>query len=773
MAIIDKSKAELIAKLQQGEQDSSNLKAVLDKEIRDLNTTIDLLQGKMINCDAVFESSPVAMFIIDETTNIVMVNLAAVKLCGGNEEEILQHRPGNALRCAHSSKDPRGCGYAPDCKLCNVRNGIESLIADGGNIAGAELEFNLIKNGKHQIVWMIVGVEPMIYNGSKHWCIALNDITEKRLIEEKLKEANALMRIAGGKVKLGGWSINLKENRSYWSDEVAAIHEMATGYSPSLEDAINFYAPEWRDKITKVFTDCSHKGIPFDEEMEIITASGKRRWIQTIGEPVRNETGEIVKVQGAFQDITKRKESEEELANIRATLVAAFEQSPVPMVFASMPDAKLQIINTACRELLGINDEIDPVEQKLTDFKPSYLDYDEIGNLTPLDKAPLTLALSGQVVLNQKRRIITKAGKTHWILVSATPIFSKKGNLIGAYLVMPDITQFKQTEEEFQKAKEKAEESEKRYRELLNNLTTGVVVHDADTSIILSNSRAAELLGISEDQMHGKVAMDPQWKFIFEDYTPLPLNEYPVMRIINSKNPIKNQVFGVFQSTDHIVWLIVNGFPFLDNSGEIVEIIISFVDITELKRIEEALRKNEERFNHAMKASTDGLFDWNLETNEIYYAPAWKKMLGYEDHELPNDFSVWEKTTDPEDVKKSWELQKKLISKQVDRFVLEFKMQHKDGHWVNILSRAGAIFNDTGKAIRIVGNHTDISDRKLAEKEIQKQLDELRRWYEVTINREGKVLELKKEVNELLKKSGEPVKYKSIFTDDTDVEIKT
>ncbi|TKB12337.1 PAS domain S-box protein [Desulforhopalus sp. IMCC35007] len=138
-----------------------------------------------------------------------------------------------------------------------------------------------------------------------------------------------------------------------------------------------------------------------------------------------------------------------------------------------------------------------------------------------------------------------------------------------------------------------------------------------------------------------------------------------------------------------------------------------------LKQQIEIRAEAEERFLLAMKASRDGLFDWNLETNEIYYSPAWKKMLGYEDHELPNDFSVWENTTDPEDVKKSWELQQKLISKKIDRFVVEFKMKHKDGHRVDILSRAEAFFNDSGQAIRIVGTHTNISDRKRAEEELR------------------------------------------------------
>ncbi len=141
---------------------------------------------------------------------------------------------------------------------------------------------------------------------------------------------------------------------------------------------------------------------------------------------------------------------------------------------------------------------------------------------------------------------------------------------------------------------------------------------------------------------------------------------------------------------------------------------------------EEALRISEERYDLAMEASHDGIFDWNLETNAIYYSPGWKKMLGYEDHELPNDFSVWEKTTLAEDVEKSWKLQQKVISGEVDRFVTEFKMRHKDGHWVDILSRANAVFNKNGKAVRMVGTHTDISLRKKAEIKLRDEKEQIR-----------------------------------------------
>ncbi|HAD81542.1 TPA: hypothetical protein DCG35_03540, partial [Candidatus Edwardsbacteria bacterium] len=120
-----------------------------------------------------------------------------------------------------------------------------------------------------------------------------NDLTEQKKVEAQLKENVSLLKIAGDKAKLGGWSIDLKNNICTWSDETAAIHDRPAGYSPLLEEGISYYAPEWRGKIAKVFAECAQKGITYDEEMEIITANGKRVWVRTIGEPVKDEAGKI------------------------------------------------------------------------------------------------------------------------------------------------------------------------------------------------------------------------------------------------------------------------------------------------------------------------------------------------------------------------------------------------------------------------------------------------------------------------------------------------
>ena len=153
--------------------------------------TAEALWVEKVNLDALFESSPVAMFILDETTNIVRVNAAAVLLSGGSVADVLQHRPGNALRCVHSSQDQRGCGYSPDCKLCPVRNGLEALIASGGTIHEAELELELVRDEAPRKVWLSIGAEPVQINDRRHLCVAMEDISARKQAEAALHHLNA------------------------------------------------------------------------------------------------------------------------------------------------------------------------------------------------------------------------------------------------------------------------------------------------------------------------------------------------------------------------------------------------------------------------------------------------------------------------------------------------------------------------------------------------------------------------------------------------------
>ena len=122
-------------------------------------------------------------------------------------------------------------------------------------------------------------------------------------------------------------------------------------------------------------------------------------------------------------------------------------------------------------------------------------------------------------------------------------------------------------------------EQEKRYSVLLQHMQAGIVVHAPDTTIIMNNARAAELLDLTEDELCGKTAIDPAWSFISEDNATLDVDEYPVSRVLKTLQPLENQTLGVVSpNKTEIVWLAVNGVPLFDNDGSLKEIIISFID---------------------------------------------------------------------------------------------------------------------------------------------------------------------------------------------------
>lgn len=139
----------------------------------------------------------------------------------------------------------------------------------------------------------------------------------------------------------------------------------------------------------------------------------------------------------------------------------------------------------------------------------------------------------------------------------------------------------------------------------------------------------------------------------------------------------------------------------------------------EVSKAKEELQKSKEQFELAMKFANDGLFDWNLETDEIYYSPMWKSLLGYGDDEIENDLSAWKRFLKPEDVKESWRMLTEVLEGKKKRFEKEYRMRHKDGRWVDILSRANVLFNEKGHGVRVVGTHVDISKLKKIENSLR------------------------------------------------------
>ena len=147
------------------------------------------------------------------------------------------------------------------------------------------------------------------------------------------------------------------------------------------------------------------------------------------------------------RDITARKGVEAELKRTTRQLEQCFEQSTVAMVLSGMPDTEFRLINPACRELLGIEDEPSYVGTRLSEFVPSYRDYDPEGAVVPVDRRPLGRALSGEKTINEEHRIVRKDDTTRWVLASSAPIRDSRGEILAGYLILVDITERRHAEE--------------------------------------------------------------------------------------------------------------------------------------------------------------------------------------------------------------------------------------------------------------------------------------------------------------------------------------
>ena len=260
-------------------------------------------------------------------------------------------------------------------------------------------------------------------------------------------------------------------------------------------------------------------------------------------------------------------------------------------------------------------------------------------------------------------------------------------------------------------------ESEERYRGLLMNLDAGVVVHAPDTSIIMSNPKAAELLGLSEQQMLGLESINPVWHFLHEDGSIMPLERYPVNQILTTKKPVKDLRLGVSRpETSDVVWLTVNGSPVFDGQNELVEIVISFLDITERKQAEDELRKEQNLMEILMVNIPDHLYFKDLNSrflrisksnNESFGLADSSEAIGKTDFDFFTEEHALGAYLDEQEIiltgKPIFKEEKETWADRPDTWAFSTKMPLRD---------------QEGKIIGTFGISRDISDRKHFEEEL-------------------------------------------------------
>jgi PAS domain S-box-containing protein len=179
-------------------------------------------------------------------------------------------------------------------------------------------------------------------------------------------------------------------------------------------------------------------------------------------------------------------------------------------------------------------------------------------------------------------------------------------------------------------------------------------------------------------------------------------------------------------TTYRVVWpdssvhfIADRGKVYRDRFGRPVRITGISWDFTELRAAQEALRESEERLRLSLEAINDGLWDWNLPSGKAVFSPRWFTMLGYEPYEFPQTYDAWKTLLHPEDV--DWTIRE--IKEHISRgegYAIETRMRTKTGGWRWILTRGGVVERDAaGNPVRLVGTHSDITERKRAEEEVR------------------------------------------------------
>ncbi len=165
--------------------------------------------------------------------------------------------------------------------------------------------------------------------------------------------------------------------------------------------------------------------------------------------------------------------------------------------------------------------------------------------------------------------------------------------------------------------------------------------------------------------------------------------------------------------------------PYRDEQGTIIGLIGISRDITEMRRAEAELRKSEARWQFAVNGSGDGIWDWSLKTGQVFYSRQWKAMLGYAEDEVGDTVAEWSGRVHPDDLPRCLETIENHTKHHTPDFVIEHRMQAKDGSWCWILDRGRIIERaPDGSPLRIIGTHTDITARK----QIEEQLAAREQW---------------------------------------------
>jgi two-component system, sensor histidine kinase and response regulator len=414
-------------------------------------------------------------------------------------------------------------------------------------------------------------------------------LNEKKQIEEALQKSEEKYRLLHNYAGVG---------IGYYTPDgiVLSYNKIAASYlNGSPEDFIgkSIYSLFPKD-IADFYMDRIKKAVnaEIDQQYEDKVELPKEvKWFQSVFTKILDSSNRVVGVQIISTDITEQKRTEESL---------------------KASETKFRDLFTQMNEGFALHELIydanhNPVDYRILDINPAF--EKQVGITIEKAKGALATQLYG-VSPAPYIDIYAQVAKTGEYLVFQTyfppldrhfqiSVFSPNSGNFAT--VFTDITEVKRAEEALR-------ESEYQFKQLVDDMHVGVLLQGSQSEILLSNPTSLELLGLTESQLLGRTSFDPEWNVIHEDGSPFLGSAHPVPQAIESRQSVRNVVMGVYRPTTHDrIWLQVDAEPQLNSEGMVRQVVCTFIDISERKEAEEALKENESRLRE-LNATKDKFF---------------------------------------------------------------------------------------------------------------------------------------------------------------------
>jgi diguanylate cyclase (GGDEF)-like protein/PAS domain S-box-containing protein len=268
-----------------------------------------------------------------------------------------------------------------------------------------------------------------------------------------------------------------------------------------------------------------------------------------------------------------------------------------------------------------------------------------------------------------------------------------------------------------ERASDHLEDEKNKYQTLLNLSSDGVFIMDLEGRLIEYSNKAQSLLGYSDEEMKHLSVYD--WD------KEITKGGYQLILDALESQPIETErIHTRKDGTIYVAHITAS----LLTIYERTYVYASVRDLTKYKALIKKLEDSEFRWKFAIEGNKDGLWDWSLETNEVFFSSQWKKMLGFREDEIPNLLKEWEKRVYPEDLEQVYKKIRDFFEAKTDTYENEYRLVKKDGSYIWVRDR-GAIVdrNNKGKPLRLIGTLTDITKIHAMNEVLKKQLltDEL------------------------------------------------